>query len=421
MRNIVLFWLLCVFCIVPVLLVAMLAPAQWSYAAIGLAVVEMIVLVMAYRGLFRPMRVISGGMNLLSEQDFSSRLNHVGQRDADKVVDTFNAMMDQLKAQKICMQEQEMFLRQLIDASPMGVMILDDSSRITSANNAACQMLGTQFENTCLRALDSPLGRSLAALSPGEVRTVRIGGRQIFRCSRLFFMDRGWQHPFLLIELMTDEVRAAEKQALTRVIRTMAHEVNNSMAGMLSTIDTVSKILSVSNENERLIAALNACSERGRSLTGFVHDFAEVVRIPKPSMILTDYQEVIEPLEYLLENLCSKYGAKLVIDVTDSAPLRLDPVLMQQAVVNIVKNAAESAAEGGNVVIQSRGTTLTVTDDGPGIAPEAEEQIFTALFTTKPDGQGLGLMLVGEILMSHGADFSLRTVAERTTVFTIKV
>ncbi|MDE6461420.1 MAG: PAS domain-containing sensor histidine kinase [Muribaculaceae bacterium] len=420
MRNSWLFLLLCVAVIVPsVMLVALCGP-QWRYETCAAVLIEVCVLIVVYRSLFRPIKVIAGGMSLLREQDFSSRLRHVGQADADKVVDMFNSMMDRLKIQNLRMQEQNAFLNKLVDASPMGVIILNDRNEITLFNNAAAQMLGMQLSGEPrLVDLESPLGKALGLLGADEVKTVKIDGRDIFRCSRLFFMDRGWRHPFILIERLTEEVRVAEREALTRVIRTMAHEVNNSMAGILSTIGTVTDILGATSGAALLVEPLRACSDRAESLTGFIRDFAKVVRVPEPNLILTDFQELVEPIAILLEGMCSRFGVRLKVDLEQAAPLRLDLVLMQQVVVNIVKNAAESAASGGEVCVRADGRTLTVTDNGPGISADAEEHLFTALYSTKPDGQGLGLMLVGEILSRHRADFSLRTVAPRVTVFTI--
>lgn len=419
MKNSWFFFLLCVAVIVPSVLLTVWLYPRWSYMPAVALLLEVVLLVVVYRALFRPIKVIAGGMNLLREQDFSSRLCHVGQSEADQVVDMFNSMMDRLKVQNLRMQEQGAFVNKLIDASPMGVMILNDANEVTLANNAACQMLDSSLVGVCLNNLESPLGLAVCRLGVNEVNTVKIGGRDIFRCLRLYFMDRGWQHPFILIERLTEEVRAAEKDALTRVIRTMAHEVNNSMAGILSTIGTVTDIVGNGPGTEPLVESLRACSDRAEALTGFIRDFAEVVKVPEPHLILTDFKELIEPIAILLQGLCSRSGSSLRIDLERSAPLRLDPVLMQQAVVNIVKNAAESAGQGGVVAITANCRTLTVTDDGPGISADAEEHIFTSLYTTKPGGQGLGLMLVSEILGRHRAEFWLRTIAPRRTVFSM--
>ncbi len=103
-------------------------------------------------------------------------------------------------------------------------------------------------------------------------------------------------------------------------------------------------------------------------------------------------------------------------------PVFIDPVLIEQVVTNIVKNAAESAGEGGNVEISidEPGIRLVVTDDGPGITPEAAEMLFTPFFTTKETGHGLGLLLVSEVLNSHGCRFSLETYPDHLTRFQIR-
>lgn len=420
-RRTLLFLLMAAAVLLPTLACAMLTAGAVSCTAWWALPVESVLLVLVYRSLFRPLRIIESGMDLLREQDFSSRLRKVSQPEADRLVEIFNDMMDRLKAQNLRMQEQNAFLKQLIDAAPMAVMILNDADLITSANPAARRMLGIDAVPCSLGSLESPLARSVAATGRDSVRTVRLGGRKIYRCSRLHFMDRGWPHPFVLIESMSEEVRQAERTALTRVIRTMAHEVNNSMAGILSTLDTLGSILHDDPSTAPLLPPLQACMTRSEEMTAFIGRFADVVKVPEPTLCLTDYQELVESSQLILQSLCHRCGARLVTDVEASSPLRLDPTLMQQVLVNVVKNAAESAGPGGTVSITAHHHTLTVTDNGPGLAPGADERLFSSLYTTKPQGQGLGLMLVAEILHKHHADFGLRTdsAAPHLTTFTI--
>ena len=404
---------LCAAVLLPTLACGVLTPWKTASAIAGL--LELLLLIAVHRMLFKPLRVIEAGMDLLREQDFSSRLRKVGQPDADKVAGMFNYMMDRLRLQNLLIREQHEFLDLLIDASPMGVIILDDEEQITHLNDAARTMLGVDWPRSFL-SLDTPLGAALAQLEQGQVRTLRLSNNEVFRCSRLHFMDRGWQHPFILIDRLTDEVRTAEKQVFTRVIRTMAHEVNNSMAAIMSTLSTVRSIVADTPAAGQLSGPIDACLTRSGELTGFVRRFAEVVKVPEPRLCLTDFMELINSARPILESLCSACGARLITDLDgDVAPLKMDPVLMQQALVNIVKNAAESAAQGGTVTLRASGRTLLVTDNGPGLAPDAADHLFSALYTTKPDGQGLGLLLVAEILNKHSARFSLSTTPPLTT------
>lgn len=113
----------------------------WFFVVEALVFATLIYLIVFYRRMIKPLHSIAGGMDLLKEQDFSSRLGRVGQPEADRVVDVFNKMMDQLKNERLHLREQNHFLDLLVNASPMGVIILNLDHRILSVNPAACQML----------------------------------------------------------------------------------------------------------------------------------------------------------------------------------------------------------------------------------------------------------------------------------------
>ena len=95
-----------------------------------------------YQKVVKPIRSIGNGMELLREQDFSSRLSPVGQKDADRIVQVFNRMMEQLKDERLRLREQNHFLDLLISASPMGVIILDFDDHISMLNQAAVRFMG---------------------------------------------------------------------------------------------------------------------------------------------------------------------------------------------------------------------------------------------------------------------------------------
>ena len=111
------------------------------YIGLGTTVLAIILLVVFYASVMKPIRSITNGSDLLRAQDFSSRLAHVNQHEADKIVDMFNAMMTALKEERVALQEQNHFLDLLIAVSPMGIMILDDRDKIVTANNTAASFL----------------------------------------------------------------------------------------------------------------------------------------------------------------------------------------------------------------------------------------------------------------------------------------
>ena len=364
------------------------------YVAEGMLVVVLIFLVVFYRKVIRPIDTLTGGMELLRDQDMSTTLAPSGQKETDEIVKTFNALITRLRNEHLRLDEQNSFLSLLIDASPMGVILCDLSGNVKSMNPAAQKML------------TPAISEAMKTLPLGEDTTLRLSNSQIYHLSHLSFLDRGYQHPFFLIESLTSEVMKAEKVAYEKVIRMIAHEVNNNVAGIVSTLDLIGEELHSDTSKE----ALDASRERTQKMAEFVTRFANVVKIPEPQLTLCDLSEEVEACHSFLEGLCQTHHIHLTFHLTDEAiPVHLDTTLFQQALVNIVKNAIESITDKGEITITTVPKTLTITDNGRGISPEVAQHIFTPFYSTKPQGQGLGLLLIRDILTKHGCTFTLLT------------
>lgn len=396
------------FLILALCIVALAAVALYStfssqplmfYVTEGFIVLLLIYLWFFYHKTLRPYDTLIGGMELVKDMDLTTRLAVTGQYETDIIVHTFNDLMNRLRSEHLTLEEQYTFLSLLIEASPMGIVQCDLEGRITSMNPAARQMLSPFVEE------------AMKALPLGQETTVRLpGGPQLYSIRHLSFPDRGYQHPFYMIESLTDEIRRAEKAAYERVIRMIAHEVNNSVAGIIGQIQNLNSII------------LNDAGERLKTLSAFVTRFAEVVKIPRPQMQLCDLSEEVDACRPFLESLCTATRTRLEFHLTDEAsPVRMDTVLFQQVLINIVKNSIESiqGAEG-RVTITTSPSELMITDNGRGISAEVSQHLFTPFYTTKPQGQGLGLLLIRDILTAHGCTFSLLTDPDdRLTRFTI--
>lgn len=126
----------------------------------ALVLLTIIYLFVFYRRIIKPLHIIGNGMELLKEQDFSSRLGKVGQTEADRVVDVFNKMMEQLKNERLHLREQNHFLDLLVNASPMGVIILNLDEEILSMNPAA-QVVWRAMPGRCGGQRFAPVGFSL--------------------------------------------------------------------------------------------------------------------------------------------------------------------------------------------------------------------------------------------------------------------
>ncbi len=418
----------------------------------GIAIVVLALLLFYHRRVVRPMQTIAGGMDLLREQDFSSRLRRVGEPHADRIVDIFNRMMDELKERQLRLQERNNLLNLLVEVSPMGVVMLDFDRRIASLNPAARLFLDCDYTHIgkTLAETDSTLAKRAGTLKDGETQTFHMSDAHIYRCTCRSFPDRGFMHPFVLIESLTQDVMKAEREAYGKVIRMISHEVNNTMTSIGSIMETVSDELAemsttvgqqpVAATTQPIITALQACTTRSHEMSAFITRFADVVKIPEPQLRPTPLNSLVTSSLQFIESLCNAKGIHLETDLheTQDITVNIDMPLMTQVLINIVKNSIESIMEKGNAngritisthnstlntehsTLNTQHSTLIIADNGAGIAPEAEQHLFTPFFSTKPNGHGIGLLLIREILTHHKCRFSLKTGKNGITAFRIE-
>lgn len=425
-----LFWiftllLLTILAIVSYFVFYSLSP-EWFFATECLVLLTLNYLTVFYRRIIKPLHIIGNGMELLKEQDFSSRLGRVGQPDADRIVDIFNKMMEQLKNERLHLREQNHFLDLLINASPMGVIILNLDEEIRSVNPAACKILGSQPAESYIgkrfHEIDSPLADELMRIPLDKAQTVRLNNANIYKCTHSSFIDRGFHHPFYLVETLTQEVFKAEKKAYEKVIRMIAHEVNNTTAGITSTLDTLETTFSEMENMEEVCEVLRISMHRCYSMSHFITNFADVVRIPEPNLQRQELNAVVTSCKRFMETICQNRSIEIRMKLSEVSPIvQIDNVLFEQVLVNIIKNAAESIESDGQIHIRTTRSPicLEIADTGKGIDKETETKLFSPFFSTKRGGQGIGLIFIREVLLKHNATFSLRTYDDGLTKFRI--
>lgn len=420
-----------VFYVLALILVALLVftavmrpPLYWWY--LGLEAMAAVFMGVTYYSLVRPVSAVLLGMDLLKGQDFSSRLAKVGQLDTEKLVELFNNMMMQIKNERVYRQEQYHFMELMINASPSGIVVLDLEGRVALVNPSAVKMLDADSANELLRTnladRHSQPAATLATLSPGESSTVRMADSRVYRCSCQTFIDSGVMRRFYLIDSLADEMIKAEKQAYEKVIRVIAHEVNNTSAGISSLLEAIGGIFCSEGGDDEMSDAVESCRERIEGLNSFISSYANLVRIPPLQLDAMDINKFVLHNLPFLESICAGTGITITTDLYQQPlAVSVDRVLMEQVLVNVVKNAKESIGSDGKITISTAPGRLIITDNGAGISPEAEPHIFSPFYSTKPSGQGLGLMMTGEVLRRHGFHFSLATDrATGLTSFTIK-
>ena len=391
-----------------------------------LLIVSIALSVRLYRGFVRPFELIAAGTAAMQAKDFSMKFVPVGQREMDQLIAVYNQMIDALRHERVSQHEKSFLLERLIQASPAGILILDFDGRIESANAAAERMLAqpaARLLGQTPAALPGAWGPALAGLIENQPQALRLSGLQAYRATAAHFLDRGFTRRFLLLEELTQELIKQEKQAYEQLIRMMSHEINNSIGAINSILHSFQHYAPQLHPADQpdYRQALDVSIARNTQLANFIANFAHLVRLPPPAPHPTDVPALLRGIARLLQPQSQERGVRWHLEL---APLvcRLDPQQLEQALLNIAKNALEAIGQGGNIWVRTTAQppTLVIENDGPGLTPEVSQRLFTPFFSTKRDGQGIGLTLVRDVLLAHGFRFQLATGANGRTAFTLE-
>ena len=411
---------------------AALAVAAWFHAELGIwfFAVEAVLIasfVLGHRLIQRalgPLNFIQAFSDVLKEREFSSRFSTVGMPEMDELIRTYNRMLDNLYRERIQIGEQRGFVERFLQATNVGVLVFDFDGRITLVNESAAGYLDLEREGLygqTLRQLEGQMGERLARLTTGAAEMVHLGARR-FRVERQTFLDRGFERAFIVIEELTAVLHESERAAYQKLIRLMSHEVNNTVAATNSLLESCTEYAPQLAEEDRadFLSALSVVVKRSAHLNHFMRDFAEVVRLPSPKPRPADLNVMLESLSLVFREPCRERGISWQRTGTADLPeILVDSEQFEQALINIAKNAVEAIDRDGHIEIATRlangSVQLAIIDDGCGLDDARQDELFTPFYSSKPNGQGLGLTLVKEIMVKHGFDFSLSSRNGRTT------
>lgn len=373
-----------------------------------------VIAISLYKQLIQPLMNLQQGITAIKDQDFNVKFRPTGQLEVDELVEVYNHMIDALRIERTAQQEQHFFLEKLIQTSPTAIIIMDFDGQLTQANPKAAEML----------AATPGLADQLNTVETGNSKIIRIDGIRTFKIQKSKFIDRGFERRFIMMEEVTAEIFEAEKNVYSKVIRMMAHEVNNTIGPVNSIISSAldQKHLWNKEADQLLKNALQIAIERNQNLNGFMRNFAELVKLPVANRQQLDLTTLLKSLRALMQYAAEERHISLLLNIPDTPYLILaDLQQIEQALINIVKNALESIGRGGGIRIElhPEKQMLKIIDDGPGISETERDLLFSPFYSTKKDGQGIGLTLVREIFLNHGYQFSLRTVASGQTEFSI--
>jgi two-component system nitrogen regulation sensor histidine kinase NtrY len=375
-----------------------------------------------YRSFIRPLEFMYSGTDAIMDKDFTIKFVKTGSKEMDKLIDVYNSMIDNIREERIQVEEQHFFLKKLINASPNGIIILDYDEKITDINPRAMSLLDLNESaiQQSISNLGNPILEQIAQLEIGKANIISAEGFEKYKCEVSHFIHRGFKRKFILIQELSKEILEAEKRAYGKIIRMMAHEVNNSIGAINSILQTHVEYNTEENSDER--ESLEIAIERNNSMSSFMKNFAKVVRLPKPYLEKIELNELLQNIGKLMASQAKTKNITIELHLhKNSIFTSIDSKQIEQVLVNIIKNSIESIDNQGviQIISQASPATILVRDNGAGISPEAADDLFTPFFSTKKDGQGVGLTLIREVLLNHDAQFNLKTKEDAWTEFRI--
>jgi two-component system nitrogen regulation sensor histidine kinase NtrY len=244
----------------------------------------------------------------------------------------------------------------------------------------------------------------------------------------------------VLLQNLNNELEAKEIEAWYQLIRVLTHEIMNSVTPIVSLTAAVQSILTqgdgsrkeltrLTGENQDdIMNSLSTIASRSKGLMKFVNAYKEYARPIEFLPEVTNMVTVINRIADLLKPDLDKLSIEL--NVNFNAPdlsARTDSALLEQVLINLIKNAMEAVAHDGSGIIRIDARiklgniiSIAIADNGSGIDPETITRIFIPFFTTKNKGSGIGLSLSRQIMKLHGGNIKVNSTPGKGSVFTIE-
>ena len=392
------------------------SPAWWPSLIVVVLLLTAILAFQLRHLVVYPLHTVSNLLEALREGDYSLRGSRARQDDAiGDVVWEINALSETLRQQRLRVEETLNLLSKVMSEIDMAVLTFDAQRRLRLINAAGARLLSRPAAQLIgCGAVELGLAECLDIEHETTLKRSFPGASGRFGIRRVLFRQDGIPHELLVISDLSRALRQEERLAWQRLIRVLGHELNNSLAPIRSMAETLGSMIArepMQDEwREDTLGGLTLIRDRADALSRFMLGYSALARLPAPER---------RPVALaVLVARATRWEQRVPVRVAAAEDMQVlaDSDQMEQALINLIKNAAEAMLGAAHIAdvervvevgwaVHGNDVIISVLDRGPGLA--STENLFVPFFTTKPGGSGVGLVLARQVAEAHGGSLSL--------------
>ena len=407
---------------------------------IGLIIVFQIYLIFKY--LDKTNRDLASFLESIRFSEFTRSFKIEGMGSSfDELNKAFNDVIQDFQKVRSEKEEQYQYFQNLVRNIDVSIITYQNNGTVDMVNHAFKKLFQINSVNNIndLKVISPELVETLIRFEPGKSCLVKIQEDDDIlqlAISGTEFKILNKSIKLVTIKNIQSVLEDQETESWQKLIRVLTHEIMNSITP-ISSITSTLDLMFKDNENkdslldkdsvEEIHTAIKTINKRSNGLLHFVNTYRNLTKIPKPNFRVAKVRDVFSDIQQLLKEEIKASNVNYQISLEpESIEFNADTKLIEQVLINLVKNAIHALENRENPIIQikafynKRGrVTIQVSDNGQGILKEVLDKIFIPFFTTKPKGSGIGLSLSKQIMRLHGGSITATSEAEKGATFTL--